>query len=75
MNTSDVKLAAKLQMIDDQIKSHTSQRNSATIVFFIGLLLSPIGIGIILVIWSVINYFRHKGKIAELQQERIALLS
>lgn len=75
MGNSDVKLAARLQIIDDEIKSHTSQKNSATIVFLVGLLLSPIGIGIILIIWSAINYFRHKGIISELQQQRIALLS
>ncbi len=67
--------AAQLQVIDDQLASRQSQKNAATIIFIFCLLLSPLGIGIILIPFALFNYFRHKNKINELKRQRIQLLS
>jgi hypothetical protein len=66
---------AKLQAINDQIESRQSQKNAATIVFIFCLLLSPIGIGIVLMPFALFNYFRHKNKLNELKKQRIQLLN
>lgn len=68
------KLEARLEKLNVEIESRLSQQRSATIVFIVCLLLSPVGIGIILLPFSLINYFRHKNAAKRLQAEKEQLI-
>lgn len=74
-STSQQTSRVALQKIDDEIASRQSQKNAATIVFVGSLLLAPLGIGIVLLPFSLFNYFRHKNKLNVLKKKRIEILA
>lgn len=63
-------LEIELRKTEDNIESRKGQRQAATIVFIGSLILAPVGIGIILLPFSLFNYFRHKNAVNRLQNER-----
>jgi uncharacterized membrane protein YidH (DUF202 family) len=65
----------RLAELDTDLASRRSQKTSATIVFIVGLLLAPVGIGIVVVIYALVRYFAHKGAIRELEEERATLVA
>lgn len=67
--------AMRARVIDDQIADHIGQRRSASVIFLLGIIALPVGIGFILAPWGLVNYFRHGAKIRQLQQERYWLMN
>ena len=67
------RLTTNLATLERDLDNHKRQRTAATIVFIVGLLLTPFVIGIPVIIFALFNYFRHKSTIRSLEDNRIAI--
>ena len=67
-------MSQALAMVDQQIDSRKRQRTAATIVFFLGLILTPILLGIPMIIFALVNYFRHGSALDSLNKQRLVIV-
>lgn len=72
METSIARMESELQQYDAKIQSAGTQKTIAAVAFFVGLLLTPLGVGIFILIIALLAYFTQGGKIKQAQNDRQA---
>jgi hypothetical protein len=69
------KTEIRVNELNTQIEDHKRQRTAATVAVLIGIFLTPVGIGLLLLLVGLPAYFSHSGSVRKKERERSDLMA